>query len=99
MKYFIRKATRTAIFQEYNGACAACGCADHRALQIDHATSRKHGGSDELENLQVLCYVCNTQIKRENNTPKMKPRRAEYDCRKWEKARRAFTRRINGDRK
>jgi hypothetical protein len=98
MKYYLPKATRAAIKAEYNNACAACGCADHRSLQIDHAISRKHGGSDELENLQVLCYVCNTQIKRETNTPKMKPRRAEYDCRKWEKGRRAFERKLNQNR-
>ena len=99
MKHYIAKATRAAGYKEYNNAGAACGCADRRALQIDHATSRKHNGSDEIENLQVLCYVCNTQIKREHNTPKMKPRRAEYDCRKWEAGRRAFQRQISGDRK
>lgn len=33
--------------------CVACGSADE--LQIDHIHPVKHGGSDDMENLQTLC--------------------------------------------
>ena len=92
------KATREIVLQEYNHACAVCGCADHRALQIDHVIPQSKGGNDTVANLQVLCYVCNTQIKGNIDTPRMKPRRREFDCRKWERARRAFQAEINGIR-
>jgi ATP adenylyltransferase len=41
--------------------CELCGFpADERALQVDHIVPRKHGGQDTLENLQALCWLCNT---------------------------------------
>ena len=92
------RATREIVLQEYNQACAVCGCADHRALQIDHVVPQSKGGADTVDNLQVLCYVCNTHIKQNIDTPRMKPRRKEFDCRKWERARRAFQAEINGIR-
>jgi 5-methylcytosine-specific restriction endonuclease McrA len=33
--------------------------ADIQALEVDHIIPRKHGGTDDLENLQALCYSCN----------------------------------------
>lgn len=39
-------------------ACAVCGTVEH--LQIDHIVPRSRGGSDEPENLQVLCIQCNS---------------------------------------
>ena len=90
------KATREIVMTEYNHCCAVCGCADHRSLQIDHVVPQSKGGVDTVDNLQVLCYVCNTQIKGNTDTPRMKPRRREFDCRKWERARRAFQAEING---
>ena len=98
MAKITNKATREIIFKEYNYCCAVCGCADHRSLHIDHAISQAHGGSDTAENLQVLCNVCNSYIKITVDTPKMKPRRPQYDCRKWERPRRAFQAEINGIR-
>jgi len=92
------KATREIVMTEYNNACAVCGCADHRSLQIDHVVPQSKGGVDTVDNLQVLCYVCNTQIKGNIDTPRMKPRRREFDCRKWERARRAFQAEISGIR-
>ncbi len=34
-------------------------CQSHFQLQVDHKTSRRAGGSDELNNLQLLCSVHN----------------------------------------
>lgn len=40
--------------------CELCGVsADERRLEVDHIHPRKHGGSDTLENLQALCWLCN----------------------------------------
>lgn len=41
--------------------CDLCGIsADERALEVDHIVPRKRGGRDDLENLQCLCYRCNS---------------------------------------
>jgi diadenosine tetraphosphate (Ap4A) HIT family hydrolase len=37
-----------------------CGTsADERAIEVDHIVPRKHGGEDDLTNLQALCFKCN----------------------------------------
>ena len=37
-----------------------CGIsAKERALEVDHILPRRHGGTDDLSNLQALCYKCN----------------------------------------
>lgn len=41
--------------------CELCGIsADERALDVDHIIPRKHGGTDDPDNLQALCWLCNT---------------------------------------
>jgi hypothetical protein len=41
--------------------CELCGIpAEERALDVDHILPRKHGGTDAPENLQALCWLCNT---------------------------------------
>ena len=40
--------------------CELCGVsAEERALDVDHVLPRSRGGSDEPENLQSLCWLCN----------------------------------------
>ena len=40
-----------------NNTCAVCGkVTDH--TEIDHIKPLWDGGTDEIENLQVLCYKC-----------------------------------------
>jgi hypothetical protein len=42
------------------GRCECCGAHEHqRALEVDHIVPRNQGGSDDLSNLQVLCFRCN----------------------------------------
>ena len=42
------------------GRCECCGAHEHqRALEVDHIVPRNQGGSDELSNLQALCFRCN----------------------------------------
>ena len=42
--------------------CAWCGSTDK--LSVDHIIQRQHGGTDDLSNLRVLCFSCNTQRRR-----------------------------------
>lgn len=52
---------------EYGYVCPGYGVDTHtsRDLTVDHIVPRKHGGSDELSNLRVLCRACNSR-KRDN---------------------------------
>jgi ATP adenylyltransferase len=48
--------------------CELCGVsAEDRALEADHIVPRNVGGSDDLSNLQALCYSCNA-MKRDRDT-------------------------------
>ncbi len=48
------------LFGEQYGKCAGCNTEfNHRNLEVDHIISRKKGGTDHLENLQLLCGSCN----------------------------------------
>jgi diadenosine tetraphosphate (Ap4A) HIT family hydrolase len=41
--------------------CELCGSsADERALDVDHIVPKSVGGTDDPENLQTLCWLCNT---------------------------------------
>lgn len=57
---------RTAVKLRDNSRCRGCGMTDWESLQADHIVPRAMGGSDDIDNLQCLCYVCNTQIKQDH---------------------------------
>ena len=49
--------------------CELCGIsAEEKALEVDHIVPRNHGGSDELHNLQALCYSCNAMKRDRDDT-------------------------------
>ena len=51
---------RKRLYGEQAGHCA--GCKDHfeaRHLEVDHIIARRKGGTDALNNLQLLCGNCN----------------------------------------
>jgi hypothetical protein len=49
--------------------CELCGVsAEERALDVNHIIPRKHGGTDNPENLQSLCWLCNTNKGAGNTT-------------------------------
>ena len=54
------KENRIRLYGEQEGRCA--GCKEHfesRHLEVDHYIARSKGGSDHLDNLQLLCSHCN----------------------------------------
>ena len=51
---------RATLYGQQEGNCA--GCSTHfqsRNLTVDHIIARSRGGTDHLENLQLLCDQCN----------------------------------------
>lgn len=54
------KENQTKLYGEQAGYCA--GCSTHfelRNLEVDHIIARSKGGTDHIENLQLLCNNCN----------------------------------------
>jgi hypothetical protein len=54
---------RRAALARYGTRCLLCGTTER--IQVDHIVPYVLGGSDELDNLQVLCKACNVR-KRQN---------------------------------
>lgn len=53
---------RDFLYGKQGGICP--GCDNHyyqKDLHVDHIVSRLHGGSDHIENLQLLCGHCNSK--------------------------------------
>lgn len=56
----IPESLRYRILAESKGRCALCGATSKdRLLDVDHIIPRSKGGTNEYENLQVLCSKCN----------------------------------------
>ena len=63
----MNKATRIKVWEKYNKRCAYCGCElEYKDMQVDHIESRYYGGSDDIENLNPSCRMCNF-YKQENS--------------------------------
>ena len=53
-------SNRKTLYGEQGGSCA--GCQEHfqpQHLEVDHIIARTKGGTDHLQNLQLLCGHCN----------------------------------------
>jgi ATP adenylyltransferase len=60
------------------GRCECCGAHEHqRALEVDHIVPKNQGGSDDLSNLQALCFRCNAG-KRDTDTTDFRGLQASY---------------------
>ena len=61
VKRNVSNATRFRVFAQDNFTCRACGYTDDCAfnLTVDHIYPIAAGGSNNVENLQCLCQVCN----------------------------------------
>ena len=52
---------RNVLYGEQGGHCNGCGTHFLRQhLTVDHIIDRKNGGTDHIENLQLLCGHCNS---------------------------------------
>ena len=54
------KVHKTVLYGEQGGDCAGCG--EHfkpQHLEVDHIIAQAKGGTDHMENLQLLCGHCN----------------------------------------
>lgn len=57
---YVPGTARYEVLKRAKFHCELCGIsADERALEVDHIVPRNLGGSDELHNLQALCFSCN----------------------------------------
>lgn len=56
----VRPRDRIAIIEKHNGRCAICGMETKSGYAIDHIVPVSKGGTREIENLQLLCKMCNT---------------------------------------
>lgn len=56
-------ATKRFVRRRADNRCEYCGLPQDQsplaALQIEHIVPRKHGGSDDLDNLALACIDCN----------------------------------------
>lgn len=52
------RGQRERVFNRDGRMCQICGT-DEGEMHIDHIISRKSGGNHSLENLRVLCKLCN----------------------------------------
>jgi hypothetical protein len=56
----VKESLRYEVLQESGGRCALCGAtSEDTRLEVDHIVPRSKGGSNDKENLQVLCDRCN----------------------------------------
>jgi ATP adenylyltransferase len=57
---YLSGSLRYEVLKRAGFRCELCGIsADERAIEVDHIVPRKHGGKDDLTNLQALCFKCN----------------------------------------
>ncbi len=62
------------LFGKQEGICAGCNSAfPFRNFTVDHIVPRSRGGSDHLDNLQLLCGACNS-TKGNGSQADLKPR-------------------------
>ena len=54
------RENREALYGRQSGNCGGCGVLfPARNLTVDHIIARSKGGTDHIENLQLLCGQCN----------------------------------------
>jgi len=63
----INKKDIELLYKKYNYSCAICKSQDD--LTIDHIIPRSNDGTNDVENLQILCKKCNNH--KADNSPKV----------------------------
>jgi 5-methylcytosine-specific restriction endonuclease McrA len=57
-KAFQGRMLKKRVAEQCEGVCERCGMDNYAILHIHHKTERYKGGSDQLENLELLCPNC-----------------------------------------
>jgi len=74
----ISGSVKYRVLTRARGRCECCGAHEHqRALEVDHIVPRNQGGSDDLSNLQALCFRCNAG-KRDTDATDFRGLQASY---------------------
>jgi len=55
----ISKTKRYEVMARDNFSCCLCGIGPEGKLEVDHIKPLSKGGSDDMNNLQTLCFDCN----------------------------------------
>jgi hypothetical protein len=77
----ISGSIKVRVLTRAKGRCECCGAHEHqRALEVDHIVPRNQGGSDDLSNLESLCFRCNA-AKRDTDTTDFRGLQASYASR------------------
>jgi ATP adenylyltransferase len=78
---YISGTLRYEVLKRARFRCELCGVsADVRALEVDHIVPRNKGGTDDLDDLQALCYRCNS-MKRDRDATDFREVRESYEHR------------------
>lgn len=82
---YISGTLRYEVLKRAKFRCELCGISAYeKALEVDHILPRNYGGSDDLSNLQALCYSCNAMKRDRDDTDFRKVRESyehrEKDC-------------------
>ncbi len=78
---YISGTVRYDVLKRARSRCELCGISHEiKALEVDHIVPRNSGGSDDLSNLQALCYSCNA-MKRDRDDTDFRDMRDSYETR------------------
>ena len=65
----ISGSIRWKVIERAKSRCESCGISNEiKALEVDHIIPKNLNGTDELSNLQALCYSCNSMKKDKSTT-------------------------------
>ena len=78
---YISGSIRYNVLKDAKFRCELCGVsADTKALEVDHIIPRNKGGTDDISNLQALCYSCNA-MKRDKDSTDFRKVKESYEFR------------------
>ena len=78
---YISGTVRYEVFKRAKSRCELCGIpSSEKALEVDHIIPRNSGGSEDITNLQALCYSCNA-MKRDRDDTDFREIRESYNHR------------------